>query len=552
VVAYCQCDTTTNNAVASITQTTATVSTSTLAGATNYRLKYVKIGNVDTVTVDGSGNSKNITGLDPNVSYRYYFIVTCSGGSQRGQRGIYTFRTIGTAITYVPMTAAGYEFKYLKADSAFHVPNGDTVLNRATIRAGALVMKSGMLYGYNGANWSAISGGGADSSIFATQYQIDTLQQTYDGVFADINGRLTGRVRYSDSTTTFATPTQLAAKLNIADTANIRARLTQGTNVTITGTYPNLTINAANQTTDTTSLSNRINTKLNITDTANIRARLIAGSNITLSGTYPNITINGSAAGWGLTGNSGTTAANFIGTTDSRSLRVRTNNIERLIVDSIGRVGLGITSPTSLFELSKSGINATQRDSFGIVLSTPDAATSGNPKYSPPIVFAGKNFNTTTPASYDNLWRVYNKTISGVNTNVSGSLVFENSFAGGAYAERMQITGGALTAQLIVPSIASNQFNTQSGSTIQFGNRIYVTESAANGLVGTLYIGGNPASIAASAQLDVASTTKGFLPPRMTTTQRDAISSPAAGLIVYNTTTNKHQGYNGSTWNDFY
>ena len=213
---------------------------------------------------------------------------------------------------------------------------------------------------------------------------------------------------------------------------------------------------------------------------------------------------------------------------------------------------MGITAPTSLFQLSKSGINATQRDSFGIVLSTPDAATSGNPKYSPAIVFSGKNFNTTTPASYDNLWRVYNKGISGVNTNVSGSLVFENSFAGGAYAERMQITGGALTAQLIVPSIATNQFNTQSGSTIQFGNRIYVTESAANGLVGTLYIGGNPASIAASAQLDVASTTKGFLPPRMTTVQRDAISSPAAGLIVYNTTTNKHQGYNGSTWNDFY
>ena len=43
---------------------------------------------------------------------------------------------------------------------------------------------------------------------------------------------------------------------------------------------------------------------------------------------------------------------------------------------------------------------------------------------------------------------------------------------------------------------------------------------------------------AATAQLDVSSTTKGFLPPRMTTTQRDAIASPAAGLIIFNTTTN--------------
>ncbi len=41
-----------------------------------------------------------------------------------------------------------------------------------------------------------------------------------------------------------------------------------------------------------------------------------------------------------------------------------------------------------------------------------------------------------------------------------------------------------------------------------------------------------------SAQLEVSSTTKGLLPPRMTTTQRDAITSPAAGLIIFNTTNN--------------
>lgn len=42
----------------------------------------------------------------------------------------------------------------------------------------------------------------------------------------------------------------------------------------------------------------------------------------------------------------------------------------------------------------------------------------------------------------------------------------------------------------------------------------------------------------ASAQLDVSSTTKGLLLPRMTTTQRDAITTPAAGLVIFNTTTN--------------
>jgi hypothetical protein len=41
-----------------------------------------------------------------------------------------------------------------------------------------------------------------------------------------------------------------------------------------------------------------------------------------------------------------------------------------------------------------------------------------------------------------------------------------------------------------------------------------------------------------SAMLDVSSTIKGMLVPRMTTTQQNAIPLPATGLLVYNTTTN--------------
>lgn len=53
---------------------------------------------------------------------------------------------------------------------------------------------------------------------------------------------------------------------------------------------------------------------------------------------------------------------------------------------------------------------------------------------------------------------------------------------------------------------------------------------------------------ATSAALSVPSTTKGFLPPVMTITQRNAISTPATGLFVYQTTTNKPSWYNGSAW----
>jgi hypothetical protein len=53
-----------------------------------------------------------------------------------------------------------------------------------------------------------------------------------------------------------------------------------------------------------------------------------------------------------------------------------------------------------------------------------------------------------------------------------------------------------------------------------------------------------------SAILDVYSTNKGFLPPRLTTAQRHAIVNPAAGLTIYNTTVNCLQWYNGLYWYD--
>lgn len=51
-----------------------------------------------------------------------------------------------------------------------------------------------------------------------------------------------------------------------------------------------------------------------------------------------------------------------------------------------------------------------------------------------------------------------------------------------------------------------------------------------------------------SAQLDVYSTTKGFLPPRMTTADRSAISTAVAGLVVYNTTISQLEYFNGTGW----
>ena len=50
------------------------------------------------------------------------------------------------------------------------------------------------------------------------------------------------------------------------------------------------------------------------------------------------------------------------------------------------------------------------------------------------------------------------------------------------------------------------------------------------------------------AVLDVSSTTLGLLPPRMDSTQRNAIVSPPEGLVIYNTTIKSFQCYNGTSW----
>ena len=92
----------------------------------------------------------------------------------------------------------------------------------------------------------------------------------------------------------------------------------------------------------------------------------------------------------------------------------------------------------------------------------------------------------------------------------------------------------------------SNLMIFETTGTTTYGTAIATTVSATTAIIGLA------TSAATGSVLTVNSRVSGFMPPRMTTTERDLIATPSAGLIIYNETTSKHQGYNGSIWNDFY
>jgi len=124
--------------------------------------------------------------------------------------------------------------------------------------------------------------------------------------------------------------------------------------------------------------------------------------------------------------------------------------------------------------------------------------------------------------------------------NVLGADLMKVRDDGASYFYGQLNTTGAITNGTLLMNSSRFQIGSTANGALNFSN---------NGLA---YQDDNVPTQDASAAFQVNSTARGFLPPRMTTTERDAISTPAAGLMVYNTTTNKAQCYNGSTWNDLF
>lgn len=155
-------------------------------------------------------------------------------------------------------------------------------------------------------------------------------------------------------------------------------------------------------------------------------------------------------------------------------------------------------------------------------------------------------------------------TISEGSTNGSGGLLFEGarlsgnapglsfqSFSsGGARGMDFQAIGGsALGSQSgTYPEYTStgNMFNFIKRTGTASTSSVFSIDPDGDAIFGLVPINTQPAS---SALVEIQSTEKGFLPPRMTTVQRDAIAA-TAGLMIYNTTDGVMQHYDGSAWTD--
>jgi len=136
-------------------------------------------------------------------------------------------------------------------------------------------------------------------------------------------------------------------------------------------------------------------------------------------------------------------------------------------------------------------------------------------------------------ASTDNAGTSNTPTIRLMRTASSGSTKFEMGNSGSVYNAIISNSGGEI------------QYFVASGS---YYPTFYSNGSEAMRLDTTGSLGIGATSINASAKVQIDSTTKGFLPPRMTTAQKASISSPATGLMVFDTTLAKLCVFTGSVW----
>jgi hypothetical protein len=274
----------------------------------------------------------------------------------------------------------------------------------------------------------------------------------------------------------------------------------------------------------------------------------------------------------------------------SRNFRLQTNATSRIFIAGGGNVVIGSETDAG-FRLDVNGTARVQGDvdvtgltnyRIRLVEQVNSRVVQFNTNGSSGGYGGGYEFQTGGSGSFGTTTALRIWSNSATNNRVGIGNLTENNIQNSPSQlyVRSQVTGGRNAAIRMTPaaSLVTTEYNG-----IQFDNEVLSSSSgafigtqynpltsgfdtdlvvlatmAANasytevarfmGKFNSLYVGTNKTLAVPSAKLQIESTTQGFLPPRMTTTQKNAISSPATGLVVYDTTLNQISYYNGTTW----
>jgi len=280
--------------------------------------------------------------------------------------------------------------------------------------------------------------------------------------------------------------------------------------------------------------------------------------------------------GWSLAGRTGTDPeTDYLGTSEETAMIFRTNNIERLRISSEGNIGIA------------TGGDPTQKlDVHGNIIVAPSTGNSnlyeinanrGRLKFSSEPdenhliynnfknidgegawdglimnVYAGLNVRTGYDGTSSALF-INNEGKTGLGTTSPDGMLDVASSGAEWVSGTFSGTGG--TDKLILGNLNNTStIGAQNSSFTLWTTMGINTDGVAGGgnvIMGIASrVGIGTAAPASSAILEISTTTKGLLLPRMTLTQRDLIDWPVAGLTIWQT--NSNQGlyyYNGTSWN---
>ena len=422
---------------------------------------------------------------------------------------------------------------------------------QATVAANATATNAALALKENAINKSTTTTLGTSNILFPTQNAVKTYVDT--NISASNTANTAAITALGNTVTSNATATTAALALK-EDAINKSTTTTLGTSNVLfptqnaVKTYVDTNISTSNtaNTAAITTLGNTVTSNATATTAAlALKEDAINKSTTTTLGTsnvlFPTqnavktyVDTNITTVNTSNTSLQATVAANATATT--AALALKEDAINKSTTTTLGTSNVLFPTQNAVKTYVDTNISTSNTANTAAITTLGNTVTSNATATTAALALkedAANKSTTTTLGTSDLLFPtqkavktyVDNQVTNGIATNVSGIVAIANGGTGSSTQNFVDLT----TNQNIA------------------GNKTFT--SNLNVPTGTVGVG--TSSPNSSAILDITSTTKGFLTPRMTMIQRNAISNPANGLIIYCTDcsiSGEPQYFNGNSW----